>query len=146
MPETTVSPPPAPTKGKVEKAHHLLSLVSTAAGVAGALGATFVWLFASLYVGDVEVQPDRPVGALVVKVYDRKGQSAEYHMKSFQLMPGSYHLEVSADGGPAQHSDVEVRFHEKCPVPVRVAPAGAGLENEPDRTEGKHHWWQFWRK
>src|SRR4030095_15771078 len=103
-------------KTKVERASSYLSLASTTIGVLGAAGTLFVWLAANFYVGDIEVQPDQVLESVVVKVYDQKGQEASFHTPRFQLMPGSYHLEIVPNGGGAQHTDVVVKFREKTIV------------------------------
>ena len=148
MPETAVTPAsktPNQSKSKVERAGSYLSLVSTTAGVLGAVGTLFVWLTANFYVGDVEVKPDQAFESVVVNVYDRKGQESSYHTPRFQLMPGSYHLEIVPNGGPAQHRDAEVRFGEKTVVDVDVQSAINQDEAQGERQERKKHWWQFWR-
>jgi hypothetical protein len=141
---------PAATKGKLERTHSVIQTVSMTCGIIGAVGAAGVWALANFYVGDVEIAPSKPVQALIVKVYDKKGQEATFHFNRFQLMPGSYHLEITADNSKPQHTDVEIQFGHKLTVPVTVASEapGSGQElatEEPDQTQ-KHHWWQFWRK
>ncbi len=116
---------PAQTS-RVERTHRLIHTASMACGIAGAVGAAGVWLAANIYVGDIEISPDKSVQSVLIKVYDKKGQDATYHLKHFQLMPGNYHLEVTADGGPAQHAEIKVEFGQKCIVPVTVKTATAG--------------------
>jgi len=155
MPDSAVcNPPAAKTRpvDKVGRAHSYLGLVSTALGVCGALGTLFVWLVASFYVGDVEVRPDKNAEALVVKAYNSKGQEATFHTRRFQLMPGTYHLEITADGGATKHADTEVKFNKMSVVPVVINSPAEGqfadrASDAGQQTTGRrhHHWWQFWR-
>jgi len=148
MPDTAVSPSVktlSQPKTKVERASSYLGLVSTTVGVLGAVGTVFVWLTANFYVGDIEVQPDQRVQSVVVKVYDQKGQEASFHTPRFQLMPGSYHLEITPNGGATHHADAVVRFHEKTIVDVQVKGGEEQAEDKDERVPRKKHWWQFWR-
>ncbi len=135
---------PAQSKGTVEQAHHIIQTISMTLGIAGALGAAGVWLAANCFVGDVEIKLDKPVQSVSVKVYDKKGQESGYHMSHFQLMPGTYHLEVTPDGAKTRYADVCVKFACKNIVPVAVEP---GQDEQPS-SGGNHkeHWWQFRRK
>jgi len=90
-----------------------LQIASTTLSIAGALGTLFVWSAANFYVGDVEVIADHPYQSLVVDVFDHKGQGTTFHTNKFQLMPGRYHVEVTADGKSKQPADVEVQFGKK---------------------------------
>ena len=134
------------TKSKVERAQHLVHTVSMTVGVIGATGTALVWLAANVFVGDVVIQPDKPVQSVIVKVYDKRGQDATYHLRQFQLMPGNYHLEVTPDGNKTQHADVEVKFGQKCVVPVTVTSGQDDSAGDMEQPSQKHHWWQFWRK
>ena len=148
MSESAVASKPSSSAGsktKLERAHCYLGVVSTTLGILGVVGTMFVWLTANLYVGDLEVRPDRPEKALTVKVYDRKGQEAVFHTNRFQLMPGSYQLEVVESGGTTHRADAEVRFRELSVVPVVLSEVGdLESQTEPDKP-AKRRWWQFWR-
>jgi hypothetical protein len=52
----------------------------------------------------------KPFTTLTVKAFDKKGQESTFHTPRFQLMPGSYHLEIQADSAKPQHADAEVVF------------------------------------
>ncbi len=41
----------------------------------------------------------------------RKGQATNYHVNKFQLMPGSYHIEILPDGKTKIPANIEVKFH-----------------------------------
>lgn len=149
MPETKTAAttnPPAQTKGKVERTHHIIHTLSMALGIIGAIGGGGVWLAANIYVGDVEIQPDKPVQSLIVKVYDKKGQEATYHLNKFQLMPGNYHLEVTPDENKTQHAQVEVKFGQNNLVPVSVTAGSNENAGDVEEQPQRRHWWQFWRK
>lgn len=147
MPESTLGAPAAGVQNKIDQTHKVLGIVSTSLGILGAAGTLLVGLVMNFYVGDVEILPDRPMGAVVVKVYDNKGHEAVFHCLHFQMMPGNYSLDILPDGGKSIHADVNVQFRENSLVPV-VVPAG-----EPQSTgeaasasDIKRHWWQFWRR
>lgn len=140
-----VSPPASSAKSKTEQAHHIIQTISMTLGIAGAIGAAAVWVASNVYLGEVEVRPDKPVQSVIVKVYDKKGQESSFHMNHFQLMPGSYHLEVTPDGSKTQHADIEVQFSQKRLVPVMVVSGQGDSTEEQDDSSSKHHWWQFWR-
>jgi hypothetical protein len=160
MPETNTLPKPAESApaGKVERTHRVIHTLSMTFGIVGAVGTAAVWLAANFLVGEVEISPDKVVSAVLVKVYDSKGQEATYHLNRFQLMPGNYHLEVTAGDGAAQHADITVEFAKKCTVPITVVSSAGSAAPGPaadaddtavnDRSEQPHkrHWWQFWRK
>lgn len=148
MPQTTVSSTetPLPTKSKVERAHHYLGIASTTIGIVGAIGTLFVWLAANFYVGDLEVKLDRPVTALEIKVYDRKGRESVYHTTRFQLMPGTYEMDVVPAGGSAKRVSATVRFREKTVIKVTVPGSQGESEGGDEAPERRKRWWQFWRK
>jgi hypothetical protein len=148
MPETTVTPPQTlvPTKSKVERAHHYLSIASTTIGILGAIGTLLVWLAANFYVGDLEVKLDRPVDELEVKVYDQKGKESVYHTTRFQLMPGTYEMDVVPAGGSAQRVSATVRFREKTVINVTVPGSKGESAGGDGAPEPRKRWWQFWRK
>lgn len=77
-----------------------LSVVTASLPVLGAVGTVFVWAAANFYVGEVNVTPIGKYDAILVKVYDKRGQETTFHTPKFQLMPGSYHLVISAQGSP----------------------------------------------
>lgn len=132
------------SKSGVDKAQSWLTVLSTGAGVVGAVGTGAVWLVANFYTGTVEVSPDQPVESVIVKVYDTKGKESTFHSKSLQLMPGSYHMEVVLPDGHSKHFDAAVKFGEKTTLPMRVSEqVKQETESEPVR---KKRWFQFWKK
>lgn len=140
---TVPAAPSASHKTGAEKAQSWLTVASTAAGVIGAVGTGAVWLIANFYTGTVEVQPDKPVESVMIKVYDTKGKESTFHSKSLQLMPGSYHLEVVMPDGHSKHFDTAVKFGETTPLPMNVSEADKQTEPEPTK---KKRWFQFWKK
>jgi len=92
--------------------------------IAGAVGTLFVWCAANLYVGDVEVVTDQPTPDLVVNVYNQKGQATNYHVNKFQLMPGSYHIEILPDGKTKIPANIEVNFHSVNRLVVHAPSSG----------------------
>jgi hypothetical protein len=134
---------------KSEKAHRYLSIVSTGFGICGALGTIAVWGVANWYVGDIELQADKPLQTIVVKVYDNKGHEAQFRTPKFQLMPGDYHVEVTANGGTAQLVESHVEYGKKSVMPIAVvdAPVESSVESDEAKAEKEHkkHWWRFWR-
>jgi hypothetical protein len=173
MSGNSASAPPAlaavtqPQKTKVERAHSYLALASTGIGVLGALGTGFVWVSTTFFLGDVHINPDKPIDALTIKVIDKRGQSSSYFGKDVQLMPGKYRLEISrADGSGPQMADVNVQLWKVATIPYSVPttemkPAEAGMDSGTGmsddmsvgisaesmrRLDDKKHWWQFWKK
>jgi hypothetical protein len=167
----SAAPAPAagtqPQKTKVEKAHSYLALASTGIGVLGALGTGFVWVSTTFFLGDVHINPDKPIDALTIKVIDKRGQASSYFGKDVQLMPGKYRLEISrADGSGPQLADVNVQLWKVATIPYAVPstemkPVEPGSDNgsafsddAADRSAeamraaapDKKHWWQFWKK
>jgi hypothetical protein len=140
--ETATKPATAPPKSKLEKTHQALGTVSTALGILGAAGTLFVWVAANYYVGDVEIhfQGSAP-GSVAVRVYDNKGHESLFHTTSFQITPGAYELEISADGSKPVRAPAVVRFHDRAVVEVTLDSAG---EKSPERP-GRRPWWRFWR-
>lgn len=123
-------------KSKVERADSMLSVVSKVMAIAGGVGTLFVWLCANFYVGHVSVNCPQEVQAVSIKVHGSKGQEITYHSKEIQLMPGHYHLEITADDHDPKHTEVDVAFAQKTVV---------DMESFEQKSE-KEHWWQFWRK
>lgn len=155
----TASPPARPQETRtptqktgVDKAQSWITLVSTSAGVIGAVGTGAVWLIANLYTGTLEVKPDQPIDNVVVKVYDSRGKESTFHSKSLQLMPGTYHLEVVLPDGRAKHVDATIKFGETSSIPIVVkdkAPGDVEPANDEvtrDESPKKKKWFQFWRK
>ncbi|MBY0359315.1 MAG: hypothetical protein K2W82_15040 [Candidatus Obscuribacterales bacterium] len=138
-PERAAAQPAA--KPKIERVHSYLTVASTAIGICGALGSLFVWLAANFYVGNIELKPEEQLDSLVVKVYNREGHESTYHSKSFQLMPGKYHLEVLLPENKSRHFDTEVIFQKTTEIPFSVS----GDNSEPGYKRNKRSWWQFWR-
>lgn len=138
------------SRSKIVKAKDTFSLVATAIPTLGLIGTVAVWAASNFYVGDVEIATDKPFTNMTVKVYDKKGQESTFHTPRFQLMPGSYHLEVSTAEAVTQHADTEVAFQKKAVVPVRIVSPET-TESEPtaetgDDKDGKRHWWQVWKR
>jgi hypothetical protein len=142
MSQSTLEKKPT-TGNKVETTHRYLGIVSTSLGIAGAVGTLFVWLTANFYVGEIEIRTTRPISSLTVKAYNPKGSEAVFHTPRFQLMPGAYHLEIIPEGSDSIHHDTNVQFNNKTIINVTV-PEGSG-DNAAGESNGKRHWWQFWR-
>lgn len=136
-------PPPALAQAKTARARETLTLMTAALPVAGALGTLFVWLAANFYVGDVNLTLNAPYENLTVKVYDSRGQEATFHSPRFKLMPGAYHLIVSADQSKPHHFDTKVDFQHVSNVDVDLTAQGGGTNFDGTI---KKRWWQFWRK
>jgi hypothetical protein len=135
--------------GRSTKVKDTLQIVSTTVSIVGAVGTLFVWTAANFYVGDVEVVADRPYRNLLVDVFDKKGENTTFHVNKFQLMPGKYHLEVSADGKSKHPADLEVQFGQKQQLNVSLAEAQAPAPAETAakaQEESHHHWWQIWHR
>jgi len=132
---------PSITPNKVESADKTLGVITKVITIIGAAGTMLVWLTANFYTGEVKLKPDHQVSAITTRVCDKKGQEGLYHTSSFYLMPGTYHLEITPDGGEKQIADVEVAFTKTIEIPVTAPDSGATNDEKP----GKKHWWQFWR-
>lgn len=128
---------------KAETAHRYLGIISTSLGIAGAVGTLFVWLTANYYVGEIEIKTARAAHSLTIKAYDKKGNEATFHTPRFQLMPGSYHLEITDGNAPSVHHDTNVQFNQKTIIYVTM-PEGTESDSAGD-SGGKRHWWQFWK-
>lgn len=133
---------------RVNKAKDTLSVLTAALPIIGACGTLFVWITANFYVGDVEVACPDKYEHILVKVFDNKGRESQYHTPKFQVWPGAYHFEISADDGKAHHADATVEFHEKTTIPLTLAaPVQQSSQNEPaDEPAQKRSWWKFWRR
>lgn len=130
-------------KIKVEKAQTYLGLTSTAIGIVGAVGTCFVWLVGNFCTGTLEIQPDKPVEAVMVKVVDKKGQQQTYYSRWISLMPGDYHIEFGVpDKKPTKHTDAHINFWQSTVIPYAVPDELASLP----QPEPKKRWWQFWRR
>ncbi len=124
-----------PPKSKVEKTQSLLSLVSTTIGLIGVAGSVFAFATATFYTGSVEVKPDRDVPGVVVKVYTKEGHESVFHAKHIDLMPGSYHLEISAPDSKVVHYETKVRFHKTSTVPISLTPAQESKQESAKPTD-----------
>lgn len=142
--ESKVSSPQA--KAGLEKTQSYLTLTSTLIGVLGGLGTIFVWLAANFYVGEIEIIPERPVEAVVTKIFNKEGHESTFHTRSIKLMPGEYHLEVGIAEADArsQHYDVVVAFGQKNTINLAVPPSLAKKEFSTEKV--RKRWWQFWKK
>lgn len=125
---------------KVESADKTLGVVTKVITIIGAAGTLLVWLTANFYTGEVKIKPDHVVSAITTRVFDKKGQEGLYHTTSFYLMPGTYHLEITPEGGQKQDADVEIAFAKTIEIPVATPETGK-TEDKPE----KKHWWRFWR-
>lgn len=130
-----------PTPTKVETADKTLGVVTKGITIIGAAGTVLVWLTANFYTGEVKLKTDHPVAAIETRVYDKKGQEGLYHTPSFYLMPGTYHLEITPEGGSKQNADIEIAFAKTIEIPVTTPESAASDGEQPT----KKHWWQFWR-
>ncbi len=139
---------------KIVKAKETMSFVATSIPVIGFIGTISVWAATNYYVGDVVVETNKPFTTLTVKAFDKKGQESTFHTPRFQLMPGSYHLEIQADSAKPQHADTEVVFQKTATVPVSINASdeeqsskepSIEAETSTDRQK-KRHWWQLWRR
>jgi hypothetical protein len=145
---TVVSQNGAPSK--IVKAKETMSLVATTIPVVGFVGTLAVWAATNYYVGEVAIEANAPFTSLTVKAFDKKGQESTFHTPRFQLMPGSYHLEIQADNGKPQHVDAQVAFQKVAAVPVEVKANTEEASNqdssEASENQKKRHWWQLWRR
>ncbi len=123
----------------------IMTILVTALPIVGALGTFFVWTATNFYVGDVEVQTNRPFNTITVKVFDTKGSEATFHTPKFQLMPGDYHLVINTDNNGTQHSDTNVAFHAKTKVQV-ILPSDLEIVEAQAVPVKPKRFWQFWRK
>lgn len=145
---TTTEQAAPPQKSKVEKAQSYMVLASTTLGVLGVIGSGFVWVAANFMVGDVYINADKPVPALMVKVVDSKGLQHIFYNNTVPLMPGDYHLEFGIpDKKPTVHRDVHVTLWQRTEIPYAV-PADL-VDDQPNVDDsdkpGKKKWWQFWK-
>jgi len=139
---------------KIVKAKETMSFVATSIPVIGFVGTIAVWTATNYYVGDVVVETSKPFTTLTVKAFDKKGQESTFHTPRFQLMPGSYHLEIQADSAKPQHADTEVIFQKTATVPVSINGSTEDLSSKEQSSETensansqkKRHWWQLWRR
>jgi len=135
----------------VNKARDYVGLMVNALPLIGAVGTVFVWIFCSVYVGNVELTSSKPFRSILVQVFNEKGNESEFHSPRFQLMPGDYLFLVSLDGQPPTKCSAIVRLHEKVLVPMgeqnqaTIAPA-ANTVDESLTERPKKRWWQFWRR
>jgi hypothetical protein len=135
--------PPVTSKTKAEKAQSYLSITSTTIGIIGAVGTAFVYLASTYFTGQVEINPDKPVQEMMVKVTDSKGHQSTYYTRYVSLMPGDYHLEFGIpDKKPTKHADAHVKVWERTIIPYTV-PEELAFKEEP---ETKKKWWQFWKR
>lgn len=145
-PTNIETPPSSRTAStKATKTKEIITVLSTAVPVLGAVGTLFVWLCANLYVGNVEIQPANKYETIVVDVFDQKGQQSSFHTPRFQLMPGKYHLAITTDKNTAQHVDAQIELGKTETIKIEngeSTPAPSGI-NEP---VARKHWWQFWKK
>ena len=137
---------PIQTHNKIVKAKETVSLVATAIPVVGFVGTIAVWAASNYYVGDVVITTDKPYTSLTVKAFDKKGQESTFHTPRFQLMPGFYHLEITADNGIPKHADATVAFHKNAAVAVTISQPDQQAQEQSEDSSKKRHWWQVWRR
>lgn len=143
---TTTEKIAPPQKTKVEKAQSYMTFASTTLGVIGAVGTGFVWLTANFFTGDLQINPDRDVPSLMVKVVDSKGHQSIYFSKYIALMPGDYHLEFGIpDKQPTVHTDVHVNLWKKTEIPYAVPDKLIDAEEQQPDEKSTKKWWQFWK-
>jgi hypothetical protein len=130
-------------KTAVEKTQSLLTIVSTAIGILGAIGTGCVWLASTFYVGHLELKSEKEVPGMAVKVYTKEGHESVFHTKWIDLMPGKYHIEVIGPKGISQHEDVSVEFNKTHTLNVAL-PVEAKAAEEPTPKK-KKRWFQFWK-
>lgn len=141
------------------KTKDTLQVITAALPIIGASGTLFVWITANFYVGDVEIACADKYDHMLVKVFDNKGHETQFHTPRFQVWPGSYHFEISADDGKPQHADANVEFHQKTTIPVTLAaapkadpqsdshPVDPNADAKEEQSDSKKRsWWKFWRK
>jgi hypothetical protein len=144
---TTTEQPLAPQKTKVEKAQSYVGLASTSLGVIGAVGTAFVWLITTFCVGDVQINPDKPVPTMMLKVIDSKGQQSTCYSNTVSLMPGKYHLEFGVpDKQPTEHADVNVSLWKKTEIAYTVPAEFIQPPTTQEDEKSKKKWWQFWKR
>lgn len=139
----------AAQQSKAGKAKDTFGVITAALPIIGACGTLFVWVTANFYVGDVEVACADKYDHMLVKVFDSKGRESQYHTPKFQVWPGTYHFEISADDGKAHHADATVEFHQKTAIPISLAVAAkADSEGTAKQAESekKRSWWKFWKR
>ncbi len=129
---------------KIATAKDTLALMATSIPVLGLLGSGVVWAAGTYYVGDVNIATDKPFHNLTVKAFDVKGHETTFHTPRFQLMPGRYHLEITADNVSSRRADTVVNFQQLSNVPVELTDEST-MEAAAEKSK-KRHWWQLWRR
>lgn len=143
---TTTENPAPPQKTKVEKAQSYLGLVSTGLGVLGVVGTGIVWVTTTFMDGEVQINPDKTISALEVKVTDTQGHQKIYYGRNLWLFPGKYHLEFGVpDKQPTTHADATVSLWKKTEVPYVVPASLVEPEQPTEDNKSKKKWWQFWK-
>ncbi len=137
-------------KTRLEKTQSLLSVISSSVGLIGVAGSVFAFAVSSFYVGSVDIKPDREYPGLSVKVYTKEGHESLFHCKHISLMPGEYHLEISAPEKKALHLDTKISFNKNNEIPVSFdgldsSKPGQNAELNPE-SRSKKRWWQFWKR
>jgi len=136
----------------IKKARDWVGLLVAALPLIGALGTLFVWIFASLYVGNVEVKITQPYRAILVQVFNEKGSENEFRSPRFQLMPGDYLLRVTLDSQAPKNLRAIVKYKETTLLPYdeNLPSAQVRADEEEEKAievkANKKRWWQFWRK
>ena len=141
----------APHHGKsgVDKTQSLLTIVSTAIGIMGAVGTAAVWLASTFYVGHLELKTEKELPGMSVKVYTKDGQESVFHTKWIDLMPGKYHIEVIPPKGESHHQDIDVQFNKTNTVrvlfPEEVKTDTSAASASTPEEKKKKRWYQFWK-
>ncbi len=147
---------PVAKKGKVEVADSFLGVVSKLVTVVAAISTVSFWAYSNYYVGTLEIQPDVPVDAVTLNVYNEKGDEQTFHTTRVQMTPGRYQVVVTAEPSDNSSPDaksssrrytVNVALSKTTTVSHKVIAEKAADESTDDKAETKsnHRWWQFWR-
>ncbi len=140
----TLAPALVKSNNKLSTAKDTLALMATSIPVLGLFGSGVVWAAGTYYVGDVNIATDKPFHNLTVKAFDLKGHETTFHTPRFQLMPGRYHLEITADNVSARRADTVVNFQQLSNVPIELTDE-AVIETAAEKSK-KRHWWHLWRR
>lgn len=108
----------ASDQSRQARVNKTLQLVTVALPVLGALGASFVWLWNTFFVGDVDIHSQTAFHKVVVVAFDERGKATTFNSGRFQLPPGDYHLEVAFDAKPKQPAEISVRLGQQTHVEV----------------------------
>lgn len=122
-------------KTKLEKTQSLLTVISTSIGLLGIAGSTFAFAASTFYTGSIDVRPDFETPGMVVKVFTSEGHQSVFHTKHINLMPGTYHLEISSPNGKVVHRDSKIHFHKTNVIDVKLGPPPADSVETPAQAQ-----------